>query len=63
MEALKATYPNIEEIVNNFLDEIEGGDDEEENINEIDEILNEYKNNPRLANYIIAKNFNLTIKN
>jgi uncharacterized protein (UPF0305 family) len=63
MEALKSQYPNIEEIVDNFLNEIEGSDDEEEGINEIEEILNQYKRSPKIAEIIISKNFNLTINN
>lgn len=59
MRQLKRSYPNIEDIFENFLEELEN--QQEEEINPLDEIIKTNKANPNLANYIFATNFNLTI--
>lgn len=59
MKQLKKSYPNIEDIFENFLEELEN--QQEEDINPLDEIIRTNKSNPSLANYIFATNFNLTI--
>lgn len=61
LKALKQSYPDIENIFENFLEELEN--EQEDDINPLDEIIRANKANPSLANYILATNFNLTIIN